>query len=535
MKKLCAFLFILCMAAFAVAADSLLVEGKVLLDGTGRSNVSIAGYKTDADGGFSFRIPTGRGALLTPVYKHFLFDPPAYAIAAADTAVDSIFFTANRQVKKTIIISGQSNAEHCGDPKYFVDGEQLVDNDIPYYLAYSGGVYGLSTLGLLTKFGKSYSYCKNYNCGFGFEMLLARTLYKHYSDDLAVMKMSYSGTALYDEWQPNGNTWLWFIDKHDQAVTRYRNEGYEPEYIGIFWLQGESDETADAAPLYASNLHDLIDRMRARFPNSSDVDELPFILARIKWNPSSPYEEPVREAQMDVVNHRSFTACVDIDDCHPFRYSSTNMHFGGGALNRIGYKFAAQYLDLLGTPIDSSVTISVGIDEMVDTTVVLTVEGDTNFTHIMDTLTYDFPAKLGDSLYMFLNLDSDTFSYKPAARTIIFAYDQSVLKSPVNSFNVTQVVAIEDYPEDMDHVLMNCYPNPFNPSTAISFDLPEYGDVSLSIYDLQGKKIATLVEMPMSKGSYQVNWNASAYASGVYIAKLTVGSDRVIQKLTLLK
>ena len=344
MKKLCAVLFILCIAAFAVAADSLLVEGKVTLDGSGRSNVSIAGYKTDADGGFSFKLPSGTGALLTPVYREFLFDPPVHMIAAADTAIDSIFFTAYRQIKKTIIISGQSNAEHCGDPKYFVGGEQLTDNAIPYYLAYSGGEYGLSTLGLLTKFGKTSSYCYNYNCGFGFEMLLARTLYKRYTDDLAVMKMSYSGTALYDEWQDNGSTWQWFIQKHTNAVNLYRNYGYEPQYIGIFWLQGESDETADAAPLYASNLHDLIDRMRARFPNGSEADELPFILARIKWNPTSPYEDPVREAQMDVANHRTNTACVDIDDCDPFRYSSTNTHFNGAALNRIGYKFAAQYL-----------------------------------------------------------------------------------------------------------------------------------------------------------------------------------------------
>ena len=184
---------------------------------------------------------------------------------------------------------------------------------------------------------------------------------------------------------------------------------------------------------------------------------------------------------------------------------------------------------------DSTITITVDMDEMVDTTVILSVEGDTSFTHIMDTLAYDFPAKLGDSLYMFLNLDSDTFSCSPAYRRISYAYDQTVLKDPTSTFNVNQVVAIENYPEEMDHVLMNCYPNPFNPATAISFDLPEYGDVTLSIYDLQGKKIATLVDMPMSKGSYQVNWNASAYASGVYIAKLTVGSDRVIQKLTLLK
>ena len=76
MKKLCSILIILCMGAFAIAADSLLVEGKVLLDGLGRSGVTINGYKTDTEGGFSFKIPSNTDSLLTPSYKEFLFDPP---------------------------------------------------------------------------------------------------------------------------------------------------------------------------------------------------------------------------------------------------------------------------------------------------------------------------------------------------------------------------------------------------------------------------------------------------------------------------
>ena len=426
-----------------------------------------------------------------------------------------------------------------GDPKFFVSGESDIDNAIPYYLAYSGGTFGLSTLGLLTKFGMTSSFIKGYNCGFGIEMLLARTLYKNFSDSLAVMKMPFSGTAIYDEWQPNGSTWLWFLDKHNDAVTKYRNKGYEPEYVGIFWFQGESDETADAAPLYLDNLKDLIDRMRVEFPNSSSLDELPFILARINWNPSSPYEEPVRQAQVDIVNHRSNVAWLDIDDCAWLRYSSTNTHFNGAALNRIGYKLATTYLDMIGTPIDSSITITVDLDEAIDTTVTLCVEGDTSFTHVMDTttLSFDFSAWLGDSLYMYLDLSSssDTFSYKPLRYNVNYAYDQTVFNDKTYTFNVNQVVGIANYPDEMDHILMNCYPNPFNPSTAISFQLPTFSDVKLSIYNLLGRKVATLVDMPMEKGAYQINWNAGAYPSGVYVARLQAGSEISLQKLTLLK
>jgi hypothetical protein len=365
-------------------------------------------------------------------------------------------------------------------------------------------------------------------------MLIARTIFKNYTDSLAVMKMPYSGTALYDAWKPTGYTWNWFVQKHNNAVNLYRNKGYEPKYIGIFWVQGESDETAEAAPVYSENLQDLIDRMRERFPNDSDADELPFVLARIKWNPSSPYEEPVRAAQMDIVNHRTNVACVDIDDCHPYRYSNDNMHFNGNALNRIGYKLAVKYLELIGSPLDSSVTITVNLDEVIDTTVILTVEGDTSFTQTIDSL-FEFPMTLGDSLGMYLNLGSETYNYTPAVHNIVYAYDQTALKDKTYTFNVNKVVAVADYPDDMDYVIMNCYPNPFNPETTINFQLPLFGDVDLCVYDLKGRKIATLIDMPMDKGVYEIHWNASSLSSGVYLARLQAGGEVVLQKVMLLK
>lgn len=533
MKKFILILFAICTTISAYAVDSLLVEGKVWLDGAGRSNVSIGSIKTDTEGAFSFKLPCGIDTILTPVYKAFLFDPPYYHIASTDTSVDSLLFTAERQVKKVIIISGQSNAEHVGELKYFIN--DTVDIKIPYYLAYCMGEYGLSTLGLLTSFGKTLNYCRGYNCGFGIEMLLARTLYKNYTDSIAVMKMPYSGTSLYYHWGFNGSTWTWFKEKHNNAVVLMRDKGYEPEYIGIFWFQGESDEMAEAAPVYAENLHDIVDRMRDRFPNSSEASELPFICVQIKWDPSSVYEPPIREALMDIANHRTNTACIDIDDCHAFRYDNRNMHFNGNALNRIGYRLAVEYLNMVGHPIDSSITISVNLDEVVDTTVILTVEGDTSFTQVIDSLTFDFHAVLGDSLNLKLNLHSEVYNYTPANQNILYAYDQTALKDITYTFNVNKVVAIADYPNEMDHMLMHAYPNPFNPVTAINIQLPSSGQVELNIYDLLGRKIATLIDMPMERGAYRIEWDASDKASGMYVARLKVGSEVVLQKLTLLK
>lgn len=71
------------------------------------------------------------------------------------------------------------------------------------------------------------------------------------------------------------------------------------------------------------------------------------------------------------------------------------------------------------------------------------------------------------------------------------------------------------------------YPNPFNPNTKIRFDIPSYkgsqGDISIKIYNVLGGEVATLVNQPLQPGTYEVEWDASNYPSGVYYYKLTSG------------
>ncbi len=80
------------------------------------------------------------------------------------------------------------------------------------------------------------------------------------------------------------------------------------------------------------------------------------------------------------------------------------------------------------------------------------------------------------------------------------------------------------------------YPNPFNPKTVISYQLPAAGDVELSIYNIRGQKIITLVSEQQVAGSYKVEWDATGFACGIYIYTLET-SRRLNQskKLILLK
>jgi flagellar hook assembly protein FlgD len=83
--------------------------------------------------------------------------------------------------------------------------------------------------------------------------------------------------------------------------------------------------------------------------------------------------------------------------------------------------------------------------------------------------------------------------------------------------------------------LDRAYPNPFNPTTTLSFAIPVYSEVSLSIYNLQGREVSTLISGYMDAGYHSVAWNASSYSSGVYFVKMVAGEYLSTQKLVLVK
>ena len=83
--------------------------------------------------------------------------------------------------------------------------------------------------------------------------------------------------------------------------------------------------------------------------------------------------------------------------------------------------------------------------------------------------------------------------------------------------------------------LENAYPNPFNPSTALEFDIPEDSRVSLKIYNINGRFIEELVNQDMQAGYHKVVWNASDKSSGAYFVKFQAGSFVKTQKIMLIK
>ncbi|MBE0569984.1 MAG: T9SS type A sorting domain-containing protein [Ignavibacteriaceae bacterium] len=119
--------------------------------------------------------------------------------------------------------------------------------------------------------------------------------------------------------------------------------------------------------------------------------------------------------------------------------------------------------------------------------------------------------------------------------TAVRAISDAVQDFYENNFGYP-IVSVEDEPPVVSNFkLEQNYPNPFNPSTVISYQLPVTGDVILKVYDVLGNEIATLVNEEKQPGVYEVEFDASSLASGMYLYKLQAGSFTNTKKMILMK
>jgi len=79
------------------------------------------------------------------------------------------------------------------------------------------------------------------------------------------------------------------------------------------------------------------------------------------------------------------------------------------------------------------------------------------------------------------------------------------------------------------------FPNPFNPTTIISYQLPVISDVELSVYNLIGQKVITLISKKQNPGTHQIEWNATGFASGIYYYRIEAGEFQDVKKMILIR
>jgi hypothetical protein len=103
----------------------------------------------------------------------------------------------------------------------------------------------------------------------------------------------------------------------------------------------------------------------------------------------------------------------------------------------------------------------------------------------------------------------------------------------LNRGEVTSNEELGGLPRTFD--LEQNYPNPFNPTTQINYAVPEQSDVQIEVYNVIGRRVATLVNREMAPGNYTVNFDASSLSSGMYFYRLKAGSTLLTKKMTLIK
>ena len=148
--------------------------------------------------------------------------------------------------------------------------------------------------------------------------------------------------------------------------------------------------------------------------------------------------------------------------------------------------------------------------------------------------------KANDSIVVpvvFKPLGNDTIKVSFNIRNIgRNGYDQMIARQVILTGEADDATAVRtDITTPLQFILFQNYPNPFNPSTVINYEIPKSSLVTLKVYDVLGREVATLVNEEKPAGRYNATFDASKYSSGVYFYRITAGDFSQIKKMVLLK
>ena len=137
---------------------------------------------------------------------------------------------------------------------------------------------------------------------------------------------------------------------------------------------------------------------------------------------------------------------------------------------------------------------------------------------------WDDQSSSWKSITASVNKQTNIVSFSTSTVNSFIALTSSSLTAVETSLNIPTEFALDQN-----------YPNPFNPATTISYKLSSNENVSLKVYSILGSEVANLVSGYQNAGSYKINFDASALASGIYFYKLQTSSFIQVKKMMLLK
>jgi Secretion system C-terminal sorting domain len=145
----------------------------------------------------------------------------------------------------------------------------------------------------------------------------------------------------------------------------------------------------------------------------------------------------------------------------------------------------------------------------------------------------------GNSFFLYKVLDSKIVGIyvKPGADFLYASTENNIYKVTPTSLSVVKNYDSirEGQPKFMDFKLNQNYPNPFNPTTEIAYTISRSSFVTIKVYDFLGREVTTLVNLEKPVGSYEVEFNGSNLASGIYFYRIQAGNYSTVKKMILLK
>tara|TARA_B110000263_G_scaffold192392_1_gene170373 strand:- start:210 stop:1685 length:1476 start_codon:yes stop_codon:yes gene_type:complete len=152
----------------------------------------------------------------------------------------------------------------------------------------------------------------------------------------------------------------------------------------------------------------------------------------------------------------------------------------------------------------------------------------TYYPSIQNSETWPFDSEQ----YLLLNIAIES--------SITSSFDQGIMEIDYVRIYEPSTLSSQTQTTPLNFSLHQNYPNPFNPVTSLRYDLPEYGLVNITIYDMMGRIVKTLVNSSQTAGYKSIKWNATndrneSVSSGLYLYSIQAGEFRQIKKMVLLK
>ena len=207
----------------------------------------------------------------------------------------------------------------------------------------------------------------------------------------------------------------------------------------------------------------------------------------------------------------------------------------GYAISPKGMTFSVSTPDSIFNSVDDTIVVYVGVDDpsgLRFSARILSGAAPVDTVELFDDGAHE-DSLAGDGFFANRWIPAGSSVY--SVDLLLTLHDTLNFEMKNAAVNLVTTVRNAEFIAPQGYHLSHNFPNPFNPTTEIRYQISEVSHVTLKVFDMLGREVATLVNEELSPGSYEVTWDAAGFPSGTYFYKLTTGEFVETKKLLLLR